>query len=180
MRVGRTRLGWKAALLVAAMVWGVGSRASAVSVLYTIDIVAPGTYQYNLFVDNSDGGEDLSGLNVLKGNSVFGLDDGSTIGAPTGWDSFAPLPPLIDDLNYFSLDSADDVLAGSGLGGFSFVSNREPSTLTGDDFAVEGIGSDCHCQIDLDTAQVMPEPGTALLLGAGLAALAARSRRTRS
>ena len=63
-------------------------------------------------------------------------------------------------------------------GGFSFVSATDPDTLTGDDFAVEGIGADSATQIDLGIAQRVPEPSRAgLLLGASLVgALAARRR----
>jgi hypothetical protein len=156
-----------------------GVPASAVSVLYQVDVIAFGVYQYNLLVDNTGGGEDLSGLNVLRGSSVFGLDGSSTIAAPADWGWFEPLPPLIDDLNWFSLDALADVPVNGSLGGFSFISDVHPSELTGDDFAVEGIGADCHCQIDLGNATPVPEPGTALLLGSALAGLAARRRARR-
>jgi PEP-CTERM motif len=44
-----------------------------------------------------DGGaEALSGLDVLHAGSVFGLAPAPTIGQPSGWSHFAPLPPLLD------------------------------------------------------------------------------------
>jgi hypothetical protein len=159
---------WFAALLVT------GSGASALpSVTYTVTPLGGGLWEYELTVDN-DGGAALSGLNVLHGNSVFGLDDGSTIGAPGGWSSFAPLPPFVDDLNWFSLAPASDVPADGSLGGFSFVSGTDPDTLGGDDFAVEGIDAEEATQLDLGVALRVPEPALALLLAA--AGLAARRR----
>jgi len=51
-------------------------------VLFTVDDLGGGVFEYNLIVDNTGGSEPLSGLTVIKGNSVFGLDDTSVIGAP--------------------------------------------------------------------------------------------------
>ena len=91
----------------------------------------------------------------------------------------SPLPPLIDDLNYFSLASATDIPVDGSLGGFSFRSTTSPDTLDGNDFAVEGIGSDSASQIDLGIAQRLPEPSLGVvLLAAGLVGWAGtRSRR---
>jgi len=167
----RQMIGLLAALLVTA------SGASALPmVTYTVDDLGGGLFQYDLTVDNAGGSAELSGLNVLHAGSVFGLDGSSTIGTPLGWMSFAPLPPLIDDLDYFSLSLASDILIGEALGGFSFVSARDPDTLSGDDFAVEGIDAEFASQIDLGNAIRVPEPSLATLLVAGFAlgALGAR------
>jgi hypothetical protein len=163
------------ALFAALLSTGSGAVALPV-VTYTVDDLGGGLFQYDLLVDN-DGGVALSGLNVLHGGSVFGLDGSSTIGAPAGWSSFAPLPPLIDDLVYFSLAEASDIPADGSLGGFSFQSQTDPDTLSGDDFAVEGIDAALATQIDLGVAMRVPEPALALLLAAGcLGARRARGR----
>ncbi len=157
------------ALLLAALLVTSSAAFALPMVQYSVTDLGGGLFQYNLLVDNDDGAEGLSGLNILHGNSVFGLSGASTIGEPSGWGSFAPLPPLIDDLNYFSLSTATDIPVDSSLGGFSFQSITDPNTLAGDDFAVEGIGADSATQIDLGIAQLLPEPSLGvLLLAAGL------------
>jgi hypothetical protein len=91
---------WRGIAQLLAVLLATGSAASALPVVqYTVSYLGGGFFQYDLVVDNDDGSEGLSGLNILHGNSVFGLDGTSTIGEPAGWSSFAPLPPLIDDLN---------------------------------------------------------------------------------
>jgi|GEM_PF-2396319 len=154
-----------------------GAAASAVPVVtYTVEDLGGGLFQYDLTLHNTGGTEALAGLNVLHGDSVFGLDGGSAIGTPSGWTAFAPLPSLLDDLHYISLSPSGDVAIGASLGGFSFVSATDPDTLAGDDFHVEAIGADSASQIDLGIAQLVPEPATGALLAGGLAALALRRR----
>ena len=89
------------------------------------------------------------------------------------WDFFAPLPTLLDDLDYFSLDPAGDVPVDGSLGGFFFLSKTDPASLTGTGMAVEAIGADSAAQIPLDNAKRIPEPATLLLLAAALAAAGA-------
>jgi hypothetical protein len=165
-------------LLAGGLVWLL-SAAGALAlplVTYTTTDLGGGWFEYQLSVDNTGGSEALAGLNILHGASVFGLDGSSTIGAPAGWGYFEPLPPLIDDLNYFSTSLATDVAVDDTLGGFSFVSDTDPESLAPGDFAVEAIGADCACQIPLGDAQPVPEPTLGILLGAGLA-VARRRRR---
>jgi hypothetical protein len=158
-----------ASLLAGLALLAIASAASALPIVYyDVTPLGGGLFQYDLFVDNDDGGEPLAGLNVLHGNSVFGLDGSSAITPPPGWSSFAPLPPFVDDVDYFSLTPGSDIAVDGSLGGFSFISDTDPGTLAGDDFAVEGIGADTASQIDLGIAQLVPEPTAAMLLGLGL------------
>jgi len=149
-----------------------GARAGATPmVTYSVTDLGLGVYQYDLIVCNDGGSEDLAGLNILHGDSVFGLDGSSSIGAPPDWLYFEPVPGLIDDLNYFSLNPNADVEIGQMVGGFSFQSATDPNSLSGNEFAVEGIGADSGTQIDLGIAMLMPEPRALLLLAAGAALL---------
>ncbi len=64
-----------AAWLCAMALLLMSSARAAPMVLFSVDDVGAGLFQYNLIVDNSTGGEPLSGLLVLNGNSLFGLDE---------------------------------------------------------------------------------------------------------
>jgi hypothetical protein len=162
-------------VLAALALAAAGAPALAVPIVtYTVDDLGGGLYQYNLQVANDGGGEALSGLNVRHGDTVFGLDSGSAIGSPGGWD--APLPSLVDDLAYFSLDESTDIAIGGTLAGFTFQSTTAPGSLGSDDLRVEGIGAGTATQIDLGVAQLVPEPASGLLLAAALAGLGALRR----
>ena len=165
------------ATLLGTLVLLASARASAIPVVvYSVDDLGGGLFRYNFAVDNSGGSEALSGLNVLHGDTVFGLDGTSAIGQPAGWSHFAPLPPLVHDLDYFSLAPGSDVPVGGVRGGYSFESTTDPNAIGGNDFAVEGIGATSASQIELGNAQLIPEPATALLLLLGVTSLAAGRR----
>jgi hypothetical protein len=111
-----------------------------------VDDLGGGLFQYNLTLSDPFS-EPISGLNLLHGGSAFGLDDTSVIGAPAAWDFFPPLPPLVDELNYFSLDPATDVPIGGSLSGFFFRSSADPATLPADAFAFDVIGANSGAQL---------------------------------
>ncbi len=146
--------------------------SGAPSVLFSVNDLGGGVFQYNLFVDNRGGSEPLSGLNVLNGNSVFDLDASSVIGPPPNWSFLPPLPPLIDDLDFFSVQSSADVQMGGVLGGFFFQSTLDPSVVRSSGFAVEGIGERSASQIPLGNAQLVPEPSSVLFLSVGITGVA--------
>jgi hypothetical protein len=152
------------------------SQASAVPTLQLgFSSSSPGEWTYDMTLIDGGGTESLSGLNIPAAYTLFGLDDTSTIISPSGWDSFAPLPPSVDELNYFSLSGASDVPIGGSLGGFSFVSATDPDTIDWDAFEADAIGGTSSTQIPLTI--VTPEPATGLLLAAALAAQAIARRR---
>jgi hypothetical protein len=148
----------------------------AIPLTFTVNDLGGGVFQYNLTLNNSFG-DPLSGLNILHGFSAFGLNASSIIGAPAGWDSFAPLPPLVDELNWFSLSTATDVPIGGSLGGFFFQSTTDPATVAPSDFAFDVISGRTGRQ--LSTPE---QSNTGLLLATSLAGLIAygwRCRRAR-
>jgi hypothetical protein len=146
------------------------TRISAIPMNITVDNLGGGLFQYNLTL-NDEFGDPLSGLNVLHGFSVFGLEDTSVIGAPAGWSFFAPLPPLVDELNWFSLSSATDVPIGGSLSGFFFQSTTDPATLKPGDFVFDVISGRTGLQLPIPE-----QSNTGLLLTFGLASLLAYGR----
>ena len=151
------------------------SSALASEVDYITNSLGNGFFNYALTLVNSGGAEPLSGLLVVNGNSVFGLDPSATIGAPAGWSFFPPLPPAFDRLSYFSTSSSFDVPTsgpGSSLPGFSFQSTLDPSNLGSSGFAVIGIGATSGDEIALPNARLVPEPSALPAIVLVLAALA--------
>jgi hypothetical protein len=144
---------------------------AAPMVLFGVEDLGGGLFQYDLTLNNSGGTEPLSGLLVLNGGSVFGLDASSNIGAPqdvggnpaADWSFLAPFPPFVDILSYFSLDPAADVPIDGFQGGFSFQSFTAPQSLTSEDFSVVGIGALSATEIPLST-QFVSEPATLVLV----------------
>ncbi len=138
--------------LLLMLAWIASARAGTLTVA-TVNL-GGGLWEYDLTLTDPYSFP-LSGLNILQADTLFGLDSSSTITAPPGWDFFAPLPPVVDELNFFSLSSASDAQPGVPLAGFSFDSVTDPSTLPG------ALGFDV---INADTGAQVPEPGSWLLL----------------
>ena len=168
---------WGPWLAAAALLLGAppGSAAPTLEIQVT-GMIGP-DYVYEMTLHNDGGSEPLSGLNLLAAWTIFGLDDTSTIIAPSGWDYFAPLPPTVDELNYFSLSAGDDIPVGDSLGGFSFLSPTDPYTIDWSALEADAIGGTSSTQVPLI---ITPEPTTGVLVAAALAVHAAIRRRGRS
>jgi hypothetical protein len=148
------------------------AKADVFATLATTDL-GGGEFQYDFTIHNTSGTIPISGLLIEGGNSVFGLDPSSTIGAPAGWDFLSPLPPFDDLLSYFSLTPATDVPIGGSLSGFTFDSTADPGFV----FPLEVI------LVGSDSSQIpyiiTPDPATVWLLGTILIAIAIRRWRYR-
>jgi hypothetical protein len=137
----------------------------SVIVTYSTANLGGGTFQYNFTINNQSGAVADSGLLIEGGNSVFGLDPSSTIGAPTGWSFISPLPPFDDLLSYFSLTPATNLPIGGSLSGFTFQSLTDPEALTEVDTIV--VGSDSSQM----PVTITPEPTTVYIVGPILIAI---------
>ena len=138
-------------------------------VFFSADDLGGGLFQYNLSIANNGGTEPISGLSILPGNSIFGLDDFSLIAAPADWSFLAPLPGFADNLDFFSLNSAADVPINGVLGGFSFQSTAVPDSLGGS-FDVRLISAVSNTKIPIPAIPT-PEPTTIILLGSAIVGL---------
>lgn len=127
---------------------------------FTTTDIGGGLYRYDLTLNNPFS-EPLSGLNILQAGTVFGLDEFSVINAPPGWDFFAPLPPVVDELNFFSLAASTDVPVGGALSGFSFESTTDPAAISGR-ILFDIIGA---------SGRQIPEPSAVAMLAIGICSL---------
>lgn len=164
-------------LFVILMIIGVSSGARASTVTFSATPVGGGLFQYSLTViSTGEPNQPIAGLNILNGNTVFGLTPSSIITAPPNWSFFSPDPDIgANELNFFSLSPSADVSVGGSLGGFTFLSMTNPGTISGSQFAFDLVpqsGPNC-CT---GTAEPVPEPTTILLLGTGLTAVASGVR----
>jgi PEP-CTERM motif len=147
------------------LIFLISATAHAASVTLTASSSGGNLFQYSLVINSTESDPPISGLNVLKAGSVFDLTPSSIIMTPPGWDFFPP-DPTVDELNFFSLNNVTDAPPGGSLGGFTFQSMTDPSTLGPDDFQYDLISG--------PTGNQIPEPTTPLLLATGLAGIGIR------
>jgi len=102
--------------------------ASSATLDFSTTDLGGGLFRYDITLNNPFS-QLVSGLNLINANSLFGIDALSAIKSPPGWDFFAPIPGLVDELNFFSLDHASDVPVGGSVSGFGFESFTDPSRL---------------------------------------------------
>ncbi|MDG3008353.1 hypothetical protein [Paludisphaera mucosa] len=136
--------------------------------IVTAHSIGGGLYEYDLtivnrlFINPETGrSETISGLNLIGANTVFGLDASSFITAPKNvngipmadWDFFAPLPPVADELNYFSLTEAADIAIGGILSGYTFLSSTDPGTVDLSRLEFDVLGGESGAQLVM-----VPEP----------------------
>ena len=151
-------------------------------VIYAANSLSGGGFEYNLTVENLGGAEPLNGLLVLRAGDVLGLDMFSLVDSPqavganplANWGDIAPNPPFVNILSYFSKDPSANIPIDGSLGGFSFVSATDPSSLNDDDFAVVGIGANSGGEIPMGDAIFVPEPAECLPVLAALILLGLR------
>lgn len=139
-----------------------------------------GTFTYSFVVDNTAGSFDVAAWSL---ELPFAPPDwnpldvfaGGDVTVPDNWIAFAGIPVTgLAAQDFLSLGPDSDVLVGSVLGGFSFVSSYQPELITYHEFSAFG---------DAATGSVVgpgpvpiPEPRafSAYLLGLALVALAVR------
>ena len=135
--------------------------AAGATLDYTATDLGGGLFEYSLTIKNPLHNDGISGLNLVNAGTAFGLNESSTISAPAGWFFFAPIPPLVNELNFFSMDPSTDIPVGGSLGGFTFQSTTDPGSVSESDLTFDLIKGSTG-------TQTTPEPGT---IAAGVVAL---------
>lgn len=140
----------------------VGQPAMAVPLVSpTVSDLGGGVFDYSYEVTNpADSGESLFDFAItFSGNPENVL-------SPSGWDSIFGL----GFIGWSALDfsGADDILPGAGLAGFSFESPLGPGEI---DYSIIGSFGTVFAGTTSGPSASIPEPTTALLIGAGLAGL---------
>lgn len=154
--------------------------SSADTILYTLDDLGGGQWQYNYTVENTGAVADpLDAFSVFFDFDLF--SDLSVTASPTDWisEAFQPDPFLPDDGFFDSFTVVDALDLGEMLGGFSVAFTFLGTGTPGDqffqffdlDFNVIASGTTMR-QVSV------PEPSTSALLSIGLLIIAFAMRRT--
>jgi hypothetical protein len=141
-------------LLIAACFLALMATNAFSTLAFSTTDLGGGLFRYDITLNNPLS-QPVSGLNIINANSLFGLDAASVIKSPPGWGFFAPIPGVIDELNYFSKDPVFDVSVGGSRSGFGFESFTDPSHLAS--LRYDLIGGSSGTQV--------PEPHDEILLG---------------
>ena len=174
-RIGRTGAALAAALLLLA------APASATIIGSALDN-GDGTYTYSFAVDNTAGSFDIAAWSLEFDIAAPDWDQldvfsgGSVVVPDLDWYADAGIPVAgVFAQDFLSLSPLSDVLVGSVLGGFSFVSAYGPALVSYYEFSA--FGDSASGTVIGPATGPVPEPNALSVFSLGLAVLALGVRR---